>query len=111
MFVDSHAHLDFKDLKKIFELISLSNAYIDSQAPWELKKKDINRMNIVLSILIELIKRIAILTFPIMPVKSNKILNILNLDISNLKIDDYSILPKKSYKINDPKPIFPKYEV
>ena len=108
-FMDSY-QID-KSLKKIFELISLSNAYIDSQAPWELKKKDINRMNIVLSILIELIKRIAILTFPIMPVKSNKILNILNLDISNLKIDDYSILPKKSYKINDPKPIFPKYEV
>ena len=51
-----------KSLKKIFELISLSNSYIDYQAPWNLRKTDKNRMNVVLSILVELIKRIAILS-------------------------------------------------
>ena len=108
-FMDSY-QID-KSLKKIFELISLSNSYIDYQAPWNLRKTDKNRMNVVLSILVELIKRIAILSFPIMPIKSNKILNILNLDIKNLSIDDYSKLPINSYKINDPEPIFPKYEI
>ena len=93
-------------MKKIVD-----NSYIDYQAPWNLRKTDKNRMNVVLSILVELIKRIAILSFPIMPIKSNKILNILNLDIKNLSIDDYSKLPINSYKINDPEPIFPKYEI
>ena len=99
-----------KGIRKVFELISFSNAYIDKEAPWVLKKKDIKRMNTVLSILIDLIKRISVLTFPIMPLKSNQILNILNLDIDNLSFDNYAILPRKAYKINKPVPIFPRYE-
>ena len=67
-----------KALKSIFELLSKTNVYIDKQAPWKLKNENISRMNTVLSVGIEIIKRISLMTLPIMPAKSEKILNILN---------------------------------
>ena len=46
-----------KAIKESFELITEINVYIDNQTPWLLKKTNIERMNVVLSICIELIKR------------------------------------------------------
>ena len=67
-------------LKEIWVKISKSNKYIDEQAPWNLKKEDPLRMNTVLYSLLESIRQIGILTQPIMPYSSSKILDIFALD-------------------------------
>ena len=99
-----------KGIRNIFELISIANIYVDKQAPWELKKIDLDRMNTVLSILVELIKRITIMLYPIMPSKSYKILQAINYDIKKLSFDDYINMPNKENYINKIEPFFPRYE-
>ena len=99
-----------KALKNVFKLISKTNAYVDKQAPWKLKNENIDRMNTVLSILVELIKRIALMTFPIMPEKSEKILNTINYDINNLSFDNVIKLNNEEFTIHKPEPLFPRHE-
>ena len=76
--------IDIKfNFKKTFDKITdKSNKYIDEQAPWNLKKDDTERMNVVLYCLLESIRQIGILIQPIMPSSANKILDIFGLDSS-----------------------------
>ena len=99
-----------KALKEIFELLTQTNIYVDKQAPWVLKKFDINRMNVVLSTSIDLIKRSTFMLFPIIPSSCLKVFNILNINISNLNFDNILYLPTKPIKINSPEPIFLRIE-
>ncbi len=66
-----------KYLDRVVELGNLANAYIDTQAPWTLKKTDPARMLTVLYVLAESIRKIAILISPIMPDASRKMLDLL----------------------------------
>jgi methionyl-tRNA synthetase len=100
-----------KALKEIFKLITEINVYVDKQAPWTLKKDNIIRMNIVLSVSIELIKRSTLLLYPIIPGSCLKVFKILNLDFKNFNLDNIIILPEKKYYINQVSPIFPRIEV
>lgn len=99
-----------KALKKTFDLLTETNIYVDRQAPWILKKTDIERMKVVLSISIELIKRSTFMLFPIIPHSCLKIFHLLNTDISNLNFDNIFYLPTASFKINNPEPIFPRID-
>ena len=99
-----------KALKEIFELLSEANIYVDKQAPWTLKKTDTKRMNVVLSVSIEIIKRSSFMLFPIIPSSCKKIFDILNLNINNISFLNISDIPNHSYNINKPQPIFPRIE-
>lgn len=61
-------------LEAIWSVIGDANRYIDSAAPWSLRKTNPARMATVLFTLAETIRRIAILTQPFMPDASAKIL-------------------------------------
>ena len=100
-----------KALKETFELISEINVYVDKQAPWILKKNDQFRMNVVLSVCIELIKRSTLLLYPIIPGSCLKVFKILNLDILKLDIFNFTKLPTKLVKLNSADPIFPRIEI
>jgi len=100
-----------KAIKKIFELLSESNIYIDKQAPWSLKKTDVSRMNVVLSVSIELIKRSTFMLSPIIPESTKKIFNLLNINFKTLSFDNIFEINSFSQKINTAKPIFPRIEV
>tara|TARA_B100000029_G_C16807834_1_gene679288 strand:+ start:15 stop:335 length:321 start_codon:yes stop_codon:yes gene_type:complete len=99
-----------RGLKEIFELLSETNTYIDNQAPWNLKKNDIQTMKNVISISVEMIRRSTILLYPIMPNSCEKIFSILNLDTNNFNLNLYEDYKKISYKINNPTKIFPRIE-
>ena len=86
-------------------------AYVDKQAPWNLKKTNIERMNTVLSVSIEIIRRATILLYPIMPESCNKILSLLNIDNNDINISKYEFIPSEPIIINDPFPIFPRIEL
>jgi methionyl-tRNA synthetase len=64
-----------KALDAIWAVIGDANRYVDEQAPWALKKTDPARMGTVLYVLAETIRHLAILTQPIMPDASAKILD------------------------------------
>ena len=62
-------------LRLIWDVISQSNRYVDSMAPWALKKTDPARMAEVLAVLMEVIRQCAILLLPIMPASANLLLD------------------------------------
>ena len=98
-------------LKLIWKFISDANKYVDEQAPWKLKNENKNRMEDVLWILADNIRKIAILTQPFIPYASKKILDQLSIDFSER---DFTYLDSKyflrSNKIESPKPIFPRLD-
>ncbi|MDH5188097.1 MAG: methionine--tRNA ligase [Rhodospirillaceae bacterium] len=72
-------HIDnqsFNDaLEVIWLVIRASNAYVDAQAPWKLKKEDPARMETVLYVLVETIRHIALMLQPFMPDTMGKMLD------------------------------------
>ncbi len=96
-----------KAIKSVLELISASNAYVDTQAPWTLKKTNKIRMEEVLYIVSNIIIKSAIMLYPIIPTSSKKILNIFNYNMDN-KFENFTQLINQNIKINNPEPIFPR---
>ena len=61
-------------IKKVIEFSFNANKYFNDQEPWSLKKTNPERMNTVLYNILNQIKSISILLYPIMPDSTNKIL-------------------------------------
>ena len=66
-------------IKKVVDFSFSANKYFNDLEPWALKKKNIDRMNSILYTIVTQIKNISILLSPIIPISSDKILNIMNL--------------------------------
>ena len=94
-------------VEAVWQIIGEGNRYVDAQKPWGLKKEDPSRMNTVLYVLCELIRRIAILTQPILPLASSKILAMLSVEKSNLSMLEVALKP--GLVIAEPQPLFEKY--
>ncbi len=75
-----------------------ANKYFNDQEPWK-KKEDLIRLNTILYVSIELIRKISIMLYPIIPDSSLKALKIFN--ISEDKIDFNSIKVHENLKKND----------
>ena len=59
-----------------------ANKYFNDQEPWN-KKEDLNRLNTIVYTSLEIIRKISIMLYPIIPQSIDKVLKIFNLD-SNL---------------------------
>ena len=99
-------------LEAIFKLVIEANGYVDSQAPWNLKKEDPARMNTVLYILAEIVRVLGLSMLAFTPESAHKILD-------QLKIDqdarDYSFMTddnmlESGVEIDKPTGIFPRLE-
>ncbi|MEW5693376.1 MAG: methionine--tRNA ligase [Candidatus Hydrogenedentota bacterium] len=67
-----------KALEEIWKCIKLLNQYIDHQAPWNLYKKDaIERLKTVLYIVVDSLRRLAILLQPFIPESAERMLDCL----------------------------------
>ncbi|GFH45848.1 hypothetical protein CTEN210_02322 [Chaetoceros tenuissimus] len=64
-----------KYVEALVTMIWDSNKYIDDQAPWFLRKTDIDRMATVLYVLMEVLRISSILYQPLIPESANKILD------------------------------------
>lgn len=64
-----------KVAEQIWHVIGNANRYIDEQKPWALKTEDPGRMGTILYVLAETIRQIAILTQPLVPEASARILD------------------------------------
>lgn len=103
--------MDFQGmLEKICLFGNRCNTYIEEQAPWALKKTDINRMNTVLYVLAESIRKIAIMLRPTCPKSANAILDQIKIseserDFVNL---DNDFMLKSNTEIDKPQGVFPR---
>ena len=65
-------------LEAIWKVVGDANRYVAAQAPWELRKRDPERMNTVLYVAAEALRHLAILLQPVMPGSASKLLDQLN---------------------------------
>ena len=99
-----------KYIKSVIDISFLTNKYINDEEPWKHKKKDIERMNNILSLSLEQIAKISILLNPIIPTASTKVLDALNLknQSRNLSFLDGSNILSDKIKINQLNILFKK---
>lgn len=64
-------------LNAIWRVVGDTNRYFAAQAPWALKKTDINRMNTVLHVTSEVLRVLGIVTQPYIPLAAGKLLDLL----------------------------------
>ena len=98
-------------LRMIWQVVAEANRYVDSTAPWGLKKTDPARMGEVLAVLAETIRQVAILVQPVMPESASRILDQLGVAREHR---DFTQLAGKvriaaGVTIAKPEPVFPRY--
>ncbi|MGZ8359152.1 MAG: methionine--tRNA ligase [Allosphingosinicella sp.] len=93
------------------------NQYIDSQAPWTLRKTDPERMQAVLATLYAAIRDLAIAITPVIPGSAAKLLDAMGVpadarDYTALEDpDSYARLVASGFRLALPTPIFPRLEM
>lgn len=101
-----------KILENIINLAEEANIYIDSEAPWNLKKTDPDKTLEVLYALLEVLRYIAIMLLPFIPSSANKMLDQLGVNkeerLFKHLIRDYTLTVGSN--ILEPTIIFPKFE-
>ena len=100
-------------LRVIWQVISDANRYVDSTAPWGLKKTDPERMGEVLAVLAETIRQVAILVQPVMPDSAAKILDQIGVAADARSFDQLGGGSRLNggVSIAKPEPVFPRYIV
>ena len=100
-------------LREIWQVISDANRYVDTTAPWGLKKTDPDRMGEVLAVLAETIRQVAILVQPVMPEAASKILDQLAVtgDERDFTHAGGTVRLIAGREIAKPDPVFPRYIV
>ncbi len=75
-----------------------ANKYFNDQEPWK-KKNDKSRLNTILYVSLELIRKLSIMLYPIIPESSLKVLNIFNIkekDLNFKSIKKHNLLKQNS---------------
>lgn len=118
---DVPAHFESLQLSQGIEgwlrAVFACNQYIDSQAPWALRKTDPERMTAVLATLYVAIRDLAIAIAPIVPASSARLLDQMGVpadarDYAALEdAGSYERLAGSGFRLALPTPIFPRLEL
>jgi len=93
----------------IVEQLFAANKYFNDQEPWN-KKKDILRLNTIVYTTLELIRKVTILLYPIIPDTSLKVMSIFNTSDIKLETIINNEYIKKNTKIKKIDILFKKIE-
>ena len=85
----------------LMETLFAANKYFNDQEPWN-KKNDLDRLNTIIYVSLELIRKISILMYPIIPETSLKALNIFNIKEADINFNSLinNEFLKQGMKIN-----------
>jgi len=75
---DLNSYMNF-----IIESLFLANKYFNDQEPWN-KKSDKSRLNTIVYVALEVIRKISIMLYPVIPTSSLKVLNVFNISENNV---------------------------
>ncbi len=103
---------NFKFREGLIEIIKLAkygNKYFNDKEPWKTVKTSKNMAANCLYLANQLSKTMAVTLIPYMPVKTQEILKILNID-GDISWDDAAEFVPAGHKIGEAKPIFTKVE-
>ena len=88
----------------VVESLFIANKYFNDQEPWK-KKSDQLRLNTIVYVALEVIRKISIMLYPVIPNSSLKVLRVFNIneqniDFNSIKKHNVLIADKKINKIN-----------
>ncbi|APX03507.1 MULTISPECIES: methionine--tRNA ligase [unclassified Arthrobacter] len=98
-------------LEAIWTVLGDTNAYFAEQAPWVLRKTDVERMQTVLYVTLEVLRIVSILAQPVMPTATAALLGYLGQPEGEAR--EFSAIGTPITAGTDlpaPAPVFPKYE-
>lgn len=103
-------------LESWIQAVFACNAYVDTQAPWALKKTDTERMETVLATLFICIAQLAVAVLPVIPTSATKLLDQMGIPadvrtFATIGSHWYSPLAESNYRIAQPQGIFPRLEL
>jgi len=98
-------------LAAVWRVVAEANRYFAAEEPWKLKKTDPERMNTVLYVTAEALRSFGILTLPVTPASSDKLLDLLAVSPDQR---NFSALGEKGRlvpgaELPPPSPVFPRY--
>ena len=103
-------------LESWIQAVFACNAYVDTQAPWALKKTDPERMETVLATLFICIAQLAIAVLPVIPESATKLLDQMGIPTEARTYAAfgspwYSQLAESDYRLAQPQGLFPRLEM
>ncbi|MFI8414655.1 methionine--tRNA ligase [Paeniglutamicibacter gangotriensis] len=109
---DSFDRQEFsKALEAMWTVLGDTNAYFAGQAPWVLRKTDAARMETVLYVTMEVVRRVSMLLQPVMPSAAASLLMILGQpEGSTRDFQSFDVPLASGTWLPVPTPIFPKHE-
>ncbi|MFT9294393.1 MAG: methionine--tRNA ligase [Acetobacter orientalis] len=96
-------------LEDVWKVIRAGNAYIDHQAPWALRKTDVERMKDVLRVLLDTLRGIATVLQPFMPQSMDRMLTQLGVETAERSFAALDVILPAGRTLPAPQGIFPRY--
>jgi methionyl-tRNA synthetase len=106
---DMDALLFHRACEHIWRMIAEANRYVDEEKPWVLKGTDPERLKTVIYVLLEAIRKVALLTQPIMPEGSGKILDQLAIPLDKRDFAHWSVPVQPGTALLVPQGVFPRW--
>jgi methionyl-tRNA synthetase len=98
-------------LEAVSDLTGAANRYIDTEAPWTLKKTDPARMATVLYVLAEVVRRLALALLPFVPDSAAKMLDQLAIAATGRDYQAWDQALVAGTPLPIPQGVFPRYVV
>ena len=96
-------------LGAVWAVVADANRYFAGEAPWALAKTDPKRQGTVLYVTAEVIRQVAILAQPFVPVSAAKMLDLLAIPAEERSFDALGSRIKAGVTLPAPKPVFPRF--
>jgi methionyl-tRNA synthetase len=98
-----------KAMDVIWKVVAEANRYFAGEAPWGLKKTDPAKMETVLYVTAEVLRRLGLLVQPYVPASAAKLLDALAVPASERSFAAFDHKLKSGTVLPAPQPIFPRY--
>ena len=100
-------------LAEVIKFSNLANEYVDKNAPWQLRKTDIKRMELVLYTILEVIRIIAIYLLSFIPDSANKLLDLVAVTEGERELSrvnsKFALI--SGVRLPSPAPVFQRYSI
>lgn len=109
---DAYTRQDFsRALEAVWHVLGDTNAYFAEQEPWKLKKTDSARMETVLYVTIEIVRKVALLLQPVLPQTMTSMLDLLAVGQGTARnFENFGTALVPGTELPAPAPVFPRYE-
>ncbi|MGO2030490.1 MAG: methionine--tRNA ligase [Glutamicibacter ardleyensis] len=109
---DAYTRQDFsRALEAVWHVLGDTNAYFAEQEPWKLKKTDPARMETVLYVTIEIVRKVALLLQPVLPQTMTSMLDLLAVGQGTARnFENFGTALVPGTELPAPAPVFPRYE-